>query len=100
MGFAADTAAILAGPLGVDAVHAPAAGDPVALRVLPRLGDADMTFGEARIVSDGAQFLVAVADAPAIASGDRLTVDGVAYTVRGAPRRSDRRLWWIVTASP
>lgn len=98
MSFAADTAAIFDGPLGVDATYAPASGGSSEIRVVPQLGDAEPRFGDRSFVSAASMFKIQVADVATPAAGDTLTIGGETYIVQGAPVRDDRRLWWRVEA--
>lgn len=97
--LAADVLAIFDDVLGVDATYTPDGGDPVAVRVIPSQADGEMSFNGGALRVSGNVFQVPVAQAPALAAGDTLVVDGVTYTVRGAPARDARRLIWTCEAS-
>lgn len=100
MAFAGHTAAILDGPLGVDATYTPQGGDPVALRVIRRSPDRQAGFGASRLTSATNVFLFATAAVAAPAEGDGLTVDGETFTIKGAPERDSSRLYWTAEAYP
>lgn len=98
--FAADTAAIFAGPLATPAVWRPAAAPEFAVRVIAAVGDAIVDFDRARLATGTGVFLVPVASVSAPQSGDRLIIDGMEFVVQGSPRRDPRRLWWRIEARP
>lgn len=98
--FAADTGAIMDGPLGADAIYTPVGGDPAAIRVIPRQPDVQRDWGETRISRATTTFLLAVADVALPAEGDTIEFDSVTYVVQGAPERDERRLRWTVETRP
>lgn len=100
--FAADTAAIFGDEQGfaVDATYTPDGGSAASIRAIPILSDAEPRFGDAQFVSEAALFRIPVASVAAPAAGDTIEVDGVTYTVQGAPVRNERHLWWTVEAVP
>ncbi len=75
-------------------------GSGVQVRVVARRPDRIGDFGETRIVVPAATFDVRVAEAPAIAEGDTLEVEGALYVVQGKPARDSERLVWTVDTRP
>lgn len=101
MSFASDAVAIFAGPLASDAIYTSAVGVPVALRVIRRRPDAEVSFGDARLRVATAVFLILVADLPERpVAGSTILCDGVLYRVQGSPERDDRHLRWQIEARP
>lgn len=102
--FAADTAAIFGDVLAEDATYIPQGGAHFALRVIRSRPDEAVGFGERRLVSDTAMFLVQAADLERLGrppgEGDEIRVGEASYTVQGAPRRGERHLYWMIEARP
>lgn len=100
--FAAAVDALFADPhLARDALWRPGgAGDGVPVRVIARRPDRLVDFAGTRIVSATALFDLRVAEAPGIAEGDALEVDGEVFVVQGVPQRDAERLVWTVDARP
>ncbi len=85
--------------LALDALwRAGGAGAGVAARVMRRAPDDTVPWREARLVVDTVFFDLRVAEAPALAAGDTLEVEGVIYLVQGEPTRDAERLIWTVGA--
>jgi hypothetical protein len=69
--------------------------DPaVPLRVILRRPDRIGNFGDTRIIAGTATVDIRIGDAPALAEGDTVEVDGVMYLVQGEPLRDTERLVW------
>lgn len=100
--FAAAMDALFADPhLARDAVWRPGgAGDGVSVRVIARRPDRLVDFAGARIVSATALFDLRVAEAPGVAEGDTLEVNGEVFMVQGVPQRDAERLVWTVETWP
>jgi hypothetical protein len=86
---------------GIDAVYAPAGGDPLPLRVIARRPDAIVGFGETRIHAETATFEVPASEVASPPPGDQLTVGGETSVVQGEPERRDPdRLVWTLDVMP
>ena len=98
--FAAATSALFRDPnIAVDALYrSGGAGAGVSIRVVFSSPDQLAAFGEGRFVTDTVLIAVRVADAPDLASGDTIEVDGVLFEVRADPVRDADRLVWSVEA--
>jgi len=80
---------------GIDAVYTPAGGEPVPVRVIARLPDTIVGFGETRIHAETATFEVRGSEIASPRSGDHLAVGGETFIVQGEPERRDpERLAW------
>ncbi len=75
-------------------------GPGQSLRVILRAPDAITEFGTARVWSETVMIDVRVAEAPTLASGDRIDFDGSSYTVQGEPVRDRERLIWTAELVP
>ena len=100
--FAAATAALFADPhLARDALwRVGGAGDGVPVRVIARRPDRVVDFAGARIVSATALFDIRVAEAPGLAEGDTIEIDGEVFVVQGVPQRDAELLVWTVETRP
>lgn len=98
--FAADTAAIFQGPLSVEAQYTPTGGSAVPIRCIPELPDAMVDYGQSRLTSQTASFLIQVAAVAAPREGDQIEASFGTYIVQGVPKRNSRRLFWRVEAVP
>lgn len=97
--FAADTAAIFAGPLATDGLYkVGGAGIGTDIRAICSLPDMVADFGTARFASETAVFLVPVASVADPAEGDELEFSFGSFAVQGSPQRDPRRLWWRIEA--
>ncbi|MBP1806465.1 head-tail joining protein [Rubellimicrobium aerolatum] len=76
------------------------AGAGQAVRVIRRAPDAEVAFGQARILTDAARFDLRVADLARPAEGDRIVIGSEAYLVLGEPRRDRLGLVWTVETEP
>jgi hypothetical protein len=86
---------------GIDAVHTPAGGEPVAVRVIARRPDAIVGFGETRIHAETATFEVRASEAVNPQPDDQLVVDGRTFVIQGEPERRDPdRLVWSLDVRP
>jgi hypothetical protein len=74
---------------GIDAVYAPAGGDPVGVRVIARRPDTIVGFGETRIHAETATFELRASEVGSPRPGDQLTVGGETFVVQGDPERPD-----------
>lgn len=74
------------------------AGPGIALRAVVWRPDKVTAFGEAQLVSPTALIDLRIAEAPTIAPGDTLEIDGELLVVSGAPLRDADRLVWTVEA--
>ena len=85
--------------IAVDALYRPGGiGLCVAIRVIRSAPDQVAAFGEGRIVTDTVLIAVCVADAPDLASGDTIEVNGLLFEVRADPVRDADRLVWSAEA--
>jgi len=80
--------------------HPGGAGPGQSLRVVLCSPDAITEFGAARVWSETVLADLQVAEAPTLASGDRIDIDGTSYTVQGEPARDRERLIWTVELVP
>lgn len=86
---------------GIDAVYAPADGDPIAVRVIARRPDAVVGFGETRIHAETASFELRTSEVAAPRPGDQLAINGDSFVIQGEPERQDPdRLVWTVDVRP
>jgi hypothetical protein len=86
---------------GIDAVYAPAGGEPVPVRVIAKRPDTIVGFGETRIHAETATFEVRVSELASPRPGDQLAVDGETLVIQGEPERRDPdRLVWTVDVRP
>ena len=76
------------------------AGTGQGLRLILRSPDTVTEFGAARIWSETVIADIQVSEAPNLASGDRIDIDGVSYIVQGEPLRDRERLIWTVELVP
>lgn len=84
-----------------DAIWYPGgAGPGQTLRVILRSPDTITEFGAARVWSETVLADIRVAEAPNLASGDRIDFDGSSYTVQGEPVRDRERLIWTAELVP
>lgn len=100
--FAVALDALFSDPnIGRDAIwRAGGAGPGVVVRVVLRRPDVIASFGETRIVTPAMLADLRVSQAPDIAAGDTLEVDGGVFLVQGEPVRDAERLVWTIEASP
>jgi hypothetical protein len=99
--FAAAVDALFADPnLGLAATYEPADGDTFPVRAIARRADAITEFGEARLWSETTRFDVRVSEVAAPRPGDRVVIDGTAYSVQGEPVRDRERLVWTLDTRP
>jgi len=75
-------------------------GPGQSLRVILRSPDTVTEFGAARIWSETVIADIRVSDAPNLATGDRIDIDGISYNVQGEPLRDRERLIWTVELVP
>ena len=82
---------------GIDAVYAPAGGEPVPVRVIARRPDTIVGFGETRIQAETATFEVRASEVGSLRPGDHLIVGSETFVVQGEPERRDpNRLVWTL----
>jgi len=95
-------AALFANPvMGKSATWFPSgAGAAQSLRLILRSPDTVTEFGAARVWSETVVADIRVGEAPSLATGDRIDVDGISYTVQGEPVRDRERLIWTVELVP
>ncbi|WP_428544075.1 head-tail joining protein [Profundibacter sp.] len=95
-------AALFANPvMGKAATWFPGGTGPgQSLRVILRSPDTVTEFGAARIWSETVIADIRVSEAPSLATGDRIDIDGISYTVQGEPLRDRERLIWTVELVP
>lgn len=70
------------------------------IRAVVRAPDFVSDYGAARILSDQVIVDVLASEVVTPAAGDRLDIDGVAYTVQAEPVRDARRLIWTLELVP
>ncbi len=75
-------------------------GPGQSLRVILRSPDTVTEFGAARIWSETVIADIRTSAAPSLATGDRIDIDGISYTVQGEPLRDRERLIWTVELVP
>ena len=101
---ATDTAlaALFANPvMGKSATWFPSgAGAAQSLRLILRSPDTVTGFGAARVWSETVVADIRVSEALTLATGDKIDIDGVSYTVQGEPVRDRERLIWTVELVP
>jgi hypothetical protein len=86
---------------GIDAIYAPAGGEPVSVRVIARRPDAIVGFGDTRIHTETATFEVRASEVANPRPGDQLSVNGETLVVQGEPERRDPdRLVWTLDVRP
>lgn len=76
------------------------AGPGQPLRVILRSPDTISAFGAARVWSETVIADIRVAEAPSLASGDRIDIDEVPHTVQGEPVRDRERVIWTAELVP
>jgi len=87
--------------LARDAVWRPGGiGDGIPVRVITRRPDREVEFGDIAVHTATAVFEVRVAEVPAPAAGDTITLDGETFVVQGEPLRDAERLIWSVDTTP
>jgi len=98
--FAIAATALFRDPnIAVDALYRPGGtGAGVSIRVVFSSPDQLAAFGEGRFVTDTVLIAVRVADAPDLASGDTIEVNGLLFEVRADPVRDADRLVWSAEA--
>ena len=93
--------ALFADPnIGEDAVYTADGGAPVLVRVVSRQADAVTDFGDARIWSETTRLDLRVAEVPNPRPGDRIEIDGEAFSIQGEPVRDRERLVWTLDLRP
>ena len=81
--------------LGVDALYRPGGGGPgVGIRVIRERPTAETQAFGAKLRAGAELLHLRVADAPALAKGDTVTIGTETLTVQGAPRRDTLGLLW------
>lgn len=86
--------------VGRDAVYI-AEGDAARMvRIVARRADEITSFGDARLWSETTRVDVRVADVAAPRPGDRLEIDGEAFTIQSEPVRDRERLVWTLDLRP
>jgi hypothetical protein len=82
---------------GIDAVHTPAGGEPVQVRVIARRPDTIVGFGDTRIHAETATFEVRASEVANPRPDDQLSVGGETFVIQGEPERRDPdRLVWTL----
>ena len=76
------------------------AGSGQSLRLILGSPDTVTEFGAARVWSETVVADIRMSEAPTLATGDRIDVDGISYTVQGEPVRDRERLIWTVELVP
>jgi hypothetical protein len=86
---------------GIDAVYAPAGGEPVSVRVIARRPDTIVGFGKTRIHAETATFEVRASEVANPRPNDQLTVGSDTLVIQGEPERRDPdRLVWSLDVRP
>ncbi len=75
-------------------------GPATTMRIIGRRPDRIGEFGETRVVVPAAMFDLRIAEAPSLAGGDTLEIDGTLFIVQGEPVRDAEQLVWTVEARP
>lgn len=86
--------------LSVEAVYTPDGGASRTVRVMTRRADEITSFGDARLWSETTRVDVRAADLAAPRPGDRLEIDGEAFTIQSEPVRDRERLVWTLDLQP
>ena len=86
--------------IAVDALYAPAGGNPKTVRVIATRPDEIVGFGDTRIHTPTAVFEVRVSEVPAPEAGDTVEVGGETFVLQGEPVRDPDRLTWTLDARP
>jgi hypothetical protein len=82
---------------GIDALHTPAGGEAVQVRVIARRPDTIVGFGDTRIHAETVTFEVRGSEVPTPRPGDQLMLGGETFIVQGEPERRDPdRLVWAL----
>lgn len=76
------------------------AGSGQSLRAILRSPDTITEFGAARVWSETVVADIRVVEAPSLAPGDRIDLDGSSYNVQGEPVRDRERLIWTAELVP
>jgi hypothetical protein len=74
-------------------------GETRAVRAVLRSPDSVAGFGGARLRVETVRVEVRTSEVEALADGDTIEVDGVTWTVQGAPARDAARLVWMAEAT-
>ena len=100
--FAAAIDDLFADPnLARDALWRAGGSGPAApVRVVARRPDRIAEFGETRVAVPTAVFDLRIAEAPSLAEGDALEIDGTVFAVQGEPLKDAEGLVWTVEARP
>lgn len=100
--FAAALGVLFMDPnLSVAAVYrAGGTGNGVPVRIVRSSPDDIVEFGGGSFVVGTVIIDIRVADAPAPARGDTVTIGAVSYLINGAPRRDPEQLYWRCVAVP
>ena len=86
--------------LARDALWRAGGADPaVPMRVIVRRPDRIGEFSETRILASSLVLDVRVAEAPTLAEGDTVEIDGEVHVIQGEPVRDAARLVWIAEAA-
>lgn len=80
----------------VAATWHPQRGSSVPLRAMRKSPDAVIGFGQASLVADQTVIDVMVADAPAVATGDRFAIGVEWFVVQSDPIRDRERVTWTL----
>lgn len=75
-------------------------GDGVAIRVIVRRPDQVVDFSGTRITTATTLFDIRISEAPTLAEGDTIEVDGEVLVVQGEPLRDAERLVWTADTRP
>ena len=87
--------------LARDVLWRAGATDPaVPVRAIAYRPDRIGEFGETRIVAGSTVFEIRIVEAPTLAEGDTIEVDGEVYVIQGEPVRDSTRLVWTAEARP
>ena len=87
--------------LGTDAVwRAAGIGAGIPVRVIVRQSDRIAEFGAARIAAATNICEIRKSEAPTLAEGDTLEIEGAVYIIQGEPMLDTTRLVWTVEAHP
>ncbi|MDH2326002.1 hypothetical protein QCN27_03885 [Cereibacter sp. SYSU M97828] len=98
--FAADTAAIFAGPLAAPVLYLPKVGEVLHIRAIVTAPDDTISFGSSTVSAATTVFMIQTADLANPAAEDRIRHNDVEYVVQGVPRRDSRRLRWMINTRP
>ncbi len=87
--------------MAVDALYRSGGEGPgMLVRAIRKSPDQTANFGDGRFVTDTMTLDLRVAEAPGLAKGDTIEIDGDVFELRSEPVRDRERLVWSAEARP